>query len=158
MLSSHILPEIQTICDNVQIINQGQLVFSDSIDQLNQQMQTYSIVMSCYHSIDIQLISDLEIVEFVEQIKTDDMDKKSILIHCVQNNIKDEDRSANQSYETVSRLSQRLVSMAEQQQWGLYEIFAKKRSLEDIFMSLTDVESVSSNRSEQALQQEERID
>jgi len=48
--------------------------------------------------------------------------------------------------------------MAEQQQWGLYEIFAKKRSLEDIFMSLTDVESVSSNRSEQALQQEERID
>jgi len=92
MLSSHILPEIQTICDNVQIINQGQLVFSDSIDQLNQQMQTYSIVMSCYHSIDIQLISDLEIVEFVEQIKTDDMDKKSILIHCVQNNIKDEDR------------------------------------------------------------------
>jgi len=30
ILSTHILPEVKTLCDRVQIINQGQLIFSDT--------------------------------------------------------------------------------------------------------------------------------
>ncbi|MCU7834134.1 MAG: ABC transporter ATP-binding protein [gamma proteobacterium symbiont of Taylorina sp.] len=143
MLSSHILPEIQAICDNVQIINQGQLVFSASIDQLNQHMQTYSIRMSCQYSVDIQLIAALEEVKSVEQLKSNDSQGDSIRIHCFQNNPshKDSLQFKSQQQSAVSELAQQLVSMAEQQAWGLYEIYAEKRSLEDIFMSLTCIDS-----------------
>ncbi|MCK5649014.1 MAG: ABC transporter ATP-binding protein, partial [Gammaproteobacteria bacterium] len=53
MLSSHILPEIQAICDNVLIINQGKLVFNASIEQLKQHMQTQTLQLSCANPVDI---------------------------------------------------------------------------------------------------------
>lgn len=34
ILSTHILPEVESICDRVQIIHEGRMVFSDSIDGL----------------------------------------------------------------------------------------------------------------------------
>lgn len=34
ILSTHILPEVETVCDRVQIMHQGSLVFSDSIEAL----------------------------------------------------------------------------------------------------------------------------
>ena len=35
ILSTHILPEVQAVCDRVQIINQGKTVFSDTFEQLS---------------------------------------------------------------------------------------------------------------------------
>ncbi len=37
ILSSHILPEIESICNRVQIMHQGKLVLDDSLDNLKQQ-------------------------------------------------------------------------------------------------------------------------
>lgn len=45
ILSTHILPEVQTLCDRVQIINHGQLQFNDTIDNLSQQMHTSSLLL-----------------------------------------------------------------------------------------------------------------
>ncbi len=132
MLSSHILPEIQMVCDNVQIINQGRLVFNASIEQLNQQMQTYSIRMSCQKPIDLQLISDLAEVESVHLVDNND---NSIMVNCSLSD-------TTQEQDPFIRLSQQLIAIAEQDQLGLYEIYPKKQSLEDVFMSLTQDNSV----------------
>jgi ABC-2 type transport system ATP-binding protein len=35
LLSTHILPEVQAICDRVQILHQGELVYADHIDRLS---------------------------------------------------------------------------------------------------------------------------
>ena len=134
MLSSHILPEIQTVCDNVQIINQGQLVFNASIDQLNEQMQTYSIRMSCKQGIDVNLIAAVEGVESVQRV---DKDVSRVLVHCSQNSSSQDLLYVEESFIQVS---QKLIAIAEQHKLGLYEIYAEKRSLEDIFMSLTCVD------------------
>ena len=45
ILSTHILPEVQMTCDRVQIINQGQLVFADKIENLNQRMLSSSLLL-----------------------------------------------------------------------------------------------------------------
>ena len=139
MLSSHILPEIQMVCDNVQIINQGKLVLNASIDQLNQQMQTYSIRMKCLQSIDIDSINALDEVEAVEQI---DNDKTAVRVRCIQQD------------SSQVKLAQQLIIMAEQYAWGLYEIYTEKRTLEDVFMSLTHFEKqkqVQSVRTDQSI-------
>ena len=133
MLSSHILPEIQTVCDHVQIINQGQLVFNASIDQLNQQMQTYSIRMLCQQVIDVNRIKQLNAVDSVSLI---DNDNRRLRIHCSLADASLQDSSQASFVE----LAQQLIAIAEQNTWGLYEIYAEKRSLEDIFMSLTCLE------------------
>ena len=125
MLSSHILPEIQMVCDNVQIINQGRLVFNASIEQLNQQMQTYSIRMSCQKPIDTQLITGIETVESVQLVND-----HSIVVKCAAS-------AAEQEQDSFIRLSQQLIMIAEQNKLGLYEIYSEKQSLEDIFLSLT---------------------
>lgn len=129
MLSSHILPEIQTVCNNVQIINQGQLVFNASIEQLTQHMQTYSIRMSCKQPIDVESIKAMVEVESVQLLEKN----SSILIHCVQ-------QVSSQDQNSYIKLSQQLIAIAEQHSLGLYEIYAEKRSLEDVFMSLTCVD------------------
>ena len=39
ILSTHILPEVQAVCNRVQIIHQGRLVFSDSTAGFEQQLK-----------------------------------------------------------------------------------------------------------------------
>ena len=131
MLSSHILPEIQAICDNVQIINQGQLVFNASINKLNQQMQTHTLRMSCTQPVDIAQIEALDSISAVEY------DNQSLILHCSDI----ENKHNNKSEDAIIQTSQQLMTLANKNQWGLYEIFAEKQTLEDIFMSLTCVET-----------------
>lgn len=155
MLSSHILPEIQTICDNVQIINQGKLVFNASIEQLNQHMQTQTLRMSCANPVDIKQIEALDNVSTVQQ------NGKNLIVHCsLQENSLQESSLQNSSHETpltqdaIIKTSQQLITLANQQQWGLYEIFPEKQTLEDIFMSLTCIETDFTS----AQEQEQKID
>jgi len=126
MISSHILPEIQNICNNVQIINQGKLVLNASIEQLNQHMQTQTLRISCTHSVDTQKIAALK---GVTDIRKDD---KSLILHC---SVKEDETEENQA--AIIHTAQQVIELANRQQWGLYEIFSEKQSLEDVFMSLT---------------------
>ncbi len=129
MLSSHILPEIQTVCDNVQIINQGKLVFNASIEQLNQQMNTLTLRMSCSAEVDINQLTQLAGIHSIEQ------DNQGLLIQGQTDPLNNhENRSA------IIKLSQQIVTLAADNHWGLYEIYPVKRTLEEIFMSLTCVE------------------
>ena len=45
ILSTHILPEVEMVCDHVQIIHKGQLVFNGSIEVLNQQRQGNKLLL-----------------------------------------------------------------------------------------------------------------
>ncbi len=43
ILSTHILPEVESTCDRVQIINDGKLVFQDTLSSLQQRMGSSSL-------------------------------------------------------------------------------------------------------------------
>lgn len=141
MLSSHILPEIQTICDNVQIINQGKLIFNASIGQLNQHMQTHTLRMSCLNPVDIKQIEALDGISSVQQ------NGATLILHCSFE--KSSSRAEKSSQTAMIDISSQLVSLANQGQWGLYEIVPEKQTLEDVFMSLTCVETSLQAHSEQ---------
>ena len=134
MLSSHILPEIQAICSQVQIINQGKLIFNAPIEQLNQQMQTQALRMRCTASVDLSLIENLPNVHSVEVEQLDD----SVLIHYKAEN----PQLQNSNPVSSVQVSQELIKLSLANNWGLYEIFPEKRTLEDIFMTLTHEDTV----------------
>ncbi|MCP3848671.1 MAG: ATP-binding cassette domain-containing protein [Gammaproteobacteria bacterium] len=130
MLSSHILPEVQAICDNVQIINQGKLVFDASIKQLNQHMQTHTLRMSCSQPVDIKKLKALENLSSVEH------QGNHFILQCASNISSDSENSNKDNSAAIIETSQQLIALANKNQWGLYEIYPEKQTLEDVFMTL----------------------
>src|SRR3989344_7936026 len=64
ILSTHILPEVQTTCDRVQIINNGELVLSESIDGLEKHMKSASLTVAFHR------VPALEILEKVPGVNS----------------------------------------------------------------------------------------
>lgn len=122
ILSTHILPEVQTLCDRVQIISQGQLLFSDGIDALTSHMQTSSLL--------IELSSPPSISELVNMTGVDEVealsDKRFRLIHSPDSN----------PTETILRT-------AIDNQWQLKQLTPEQHSLEEVFLKVIKDEHTS---------------
>lgn len=112
VLCTHILPEVQAVCNRVQIINQGKLVYSSGIDDLlDKQSTQYEISLAS--AIDQVTLAEHDAFSSIEQI-----DDNSF--------IADTDLSAEQ-----------LAEYIVQQQWGLTRFTPRQTSLEQIFIELT---------------------
>lgn len=116
ILSTHILPEVQATCTRVQIINQGVIVLSDSIQGLQQRMQTSSLIVGLRAA---PSVSSLEAIDAV--VSADQIDERHFRIH------HHPDRSP----------AEQLAQTAVQQQWGLFELSPERMSLEEVFVNIT---------------------
>jgi len=116
LLSTHILPEVQMTCDRVQIINNGQLVFSDSIKNLTQKMDSTSIIIRCKN-----LPNVAEMISFNGVIDCNKIDDHSIQIH----------------HEADSDVAEAIVERAVNEGWRLYELKSEQKSLEQVFIDIT---------------------
>jgi ABC-2 type transport system ATP-binding protein len=116
ILSTHILPEVQAVCNHVQIINHGELILSDTIDGLFTQMQSNHLQIGLYRPPEIEILKQIEGIEGV--------------------NVKDENHFYIQ-YNNENNPAERLVEKAVAGNWGLYELIPEQRSLEQIFVDLT---------------------
>lgn len=115
ILCTHILPEVQAVCNRVQIINCGKLVYSANIeDLLNQKSDRFELSLS-------------------SNISSDD-----ILKHDAINAIEKLD---SQRFIVESNLSaEKLIEYIVQQQWGITHFSRHQPSLEQTFISLTTSE------------------
>jgi ABC-2 type transport system ATP-binding protein len=119
ILSTHILPEVQATCDRVQIINQGQLVLSDSIEGLTRRMQTSSLVVALRRPPAVEALQALPGIDAVETLE----DGRLRLSHAPEQNP-----------------AESLVERAVAEGWGLYELTPERLSLEDVFVNITTSE------------------
>ena len=126
ILSTHILPEVQATCDRVQIINQGQLVLSDSIESLTRRMQTSSLRMRTSAPADVDTLLNIDGVHAV-----DTLDDGTILIQ------------HQPDINPASDLAQVSVKL----DWGLLELTPQRRSLEEIFVDITTTEPATESSS-----------
>jgi len=116
ILCTHILPEVQAVCNRVQIINSGELVYSSGIDELlNQKSTKFEITLSS--QINRNELSSHDIFNSIEMIN-------------------DHHFIAESNF-TASKLTEYIV----EQKWGLTRFFAHEISLEKIFIELTTGES-----------------
>jgi len=116
ILSSHILQEVQAVCNHVQIINQGRLILNDTISGLLAQIQTTHLQIALQRPPDLEVLKQIAGVEAVEQRK----DNRFYIQYVADNNP-----------------AELLVEKAVAANWGLYELIPEQRSLEQIFVELT---------------------
>lgn len=116
ILSTHILPEVQSTCDRVQIINQGELVFCDSIAGLTQQMQTTALLVRMKRP---PTDSSLLAITGIQELQW--LDKNSCRIH----------------FSPEQNPAEALVQGSVQEDWGIYELTPERMSLEEVFVELT---------------------
>ncbi len=124
ILSTHILPEVQATCDRVQIINQGRLVLSDSIEGLTRHMQTSSLCLRTTHTPNLDTLRAIEGIETIESLD----DGILQIQHRPEIN-------------PASAVAQAVVA----HDWGLLELTPQRRSLEDIFVDITTSEPMEIN-------------
>src|SRR3569832_2184128 len=65
ILSTHILPEVQAVCDRVQIISAGKLVFNDTIEGLQRRMHASSLIVGLRRSPEVSALQGIAGVESV---------------------------------------------------------------------------------------------
>jgi ABC-2 type transport system ATP-binding protein len=117
ILSTHILPEVQAVCDRVQIIHRGEMVLNDTIAGLERHM----------------LMSWLS-VGFRNAPAADDLARTEGVV-----GVEDlgEGRFRLQYNPEAGEIAERLVELSVERGWRLYEIRQERRSLEEIFVDIT---------------------
>lgn len=122
ILSTHILPEVQMLCDRVQIMNQGQLILSDTISGLREQMQSSSLFIELGSPPNHSALNSLAGVTQVEELANN-----QFRLHFLPD----------------ENPTDRLVSTAVTQQWQLKQLTPEQHSLEDVFMKIIQEERTS---------------
>lgn len=121
ILSTHILPEVQSICDRVLIIHQGKIIFDDAVQQLSDKMQISEIILGCETFVDENM---LRAVDGVIDIEVLNSNQTCIRFHADHN-----------PATAIARL-------AVENHWGLYQLCPQGLSLEEIFIQLTDEQNI----------------
>lgn len=116
ILSSHILPEVQATCDRVLIINRGELVVSETIDDLNRRMETSSLLLGLARPPTDLTVLQVEGVLSVEPLA---------------------DHRFRVNHAPDAAPAEPLARLAVEHDWGLVELTPERRSLEDIFVDIT---------------------
>jgi ABC-2 type transport system ATP-binding protein len=116
ILSTHILPEVQAVCDRVQIISAGKLVLNDTIQGLQLRMQASSLVVGLRRPPAGDELQQLPGVEAVEAVG---------------------DGSWRLHYRPEHNPAEQLAVEAARRDWGLYELIPERMSLEQVFVDIT---------------------
>ncbi len=116
ILSTHILPEVQTVCSRVQIIHKGRLVFNDTLTGLTQRMQSTSLVLACRQTPEQAVIKTLPGVHDVQPL-----DSHHLRVH----------------FNADNNPAEIVAAEVLKRGWGLLELTPEHKSLEQIFVDLT---------------------
>ena len=116
ILSTHILPEVEMVCDQVQIIHKGELVFNGSIDVLKQQRHGNRLLVGLKNAPAADELLKIDGVIGVEP---------------------GNDGLLRLRFADGQSPAESIVLAAVGNSWGLYQISPDQTSLEEVFMQLT---------------------
>jgi ABC-2 type transport system ATP-binding protein len=116
ILSTHILPEVQAVCDRVEIISAGKLLLSDTIAGLQLRMRASSLVVGLRRPPAAGELQGLPGVEAVQAVS---------------------DGTWRLHYRPEHNPAEQLALEAARRDWGLYELIPERMSLEEVFVDIT---------------------
>lgn len=117
LFSSHILQEVEAICDRVIIINKGKIVADDKLSNLQHTNKNSHVVLVQFkENIDESLIKNLKQVESFQQLETGNWKLKT---------------------ENPELVRRQLLELALQNNLNIVSLQSENQSLEDVFRSLT---------------------
>jgi len=119
ILSTHILPEVEIVCDHVQIIHKGQLVFNGSIDVLRQQRHGNRLLLGMRNPPAAE-----ELLKLVGIVSVEAAANQLLRIRHTEG----------------AAPAEAIVQAAVANNWGLFQINPDQTSLEEVFVQLTHQE------------------
>lgn len=122
ILSTHILPEVEAVCDRVQIMHHGDMVFSNTIAGLRDFQRGRTVTIGLHRPPAIEKLREIAGITTVETAG-----EGTFRIRFAP----DADPTAL------------LVSRAGAEDWGLHQLTPAQTSLEDVFVHLTREEVTS---------------
>jgi ABC-2 type transport system ATP-binding protein len=127
ILSTHILPEVEAVCDRVQILQQGGIVYSGTIESLRRMRSGPALLVGLYNAPEHEQLLQLPGVARVEPAADG-------LLRLIQREGQD--------------ATEPLVRACVERGWGLYHLAPERATLEDVFVQLTEKESPTPKESE----------
>ncbi len=124
ILSTHILPEVQAVCDRVQIIKQGKTVFSDTFKQLEQRQSAPVLMVGFESALDKAGLSVLKKIKGVKSVESLENNRYKL------------------TYQK-SPVASDVFQLSVDKGWKLKELNQQSESLEQIFMNLIHNENLS---------------
>lgn len=124
IFSTHILAEVEATCTRVIIINEGKIVGSGTIDELQRKAKSGAQVYARIRGPEEPVLSKLKTLDKITAVKvvqasTNDLSKYEIAVP--------QDIDINES----------IFHLVKDNNWTLTELYSEKATLEDVFLKLT---------------------
>lgn len=119
ILSTHLLSEVQSICNRVEILQNGKLIYGDTSARMQRYGQISGFIVSLRNPPALSVLQNLGGVTQVEQLS----DMQFRVLHTAEQNP-----------------SAELLTLAAQQNWQLEQLTPLQTTLEEVFVKITDEE------------------
>lgn len=116
ILSTHLLSEVENVCDRVEIMQHGQLIYGDTSAHMQRYGSVPGFIISLRNPPPLSMLESITGISSIEQLSA----TQFRVLHTPQHNP-----------------GSTLLSMAEQQGWQLEQLTPLQATLEDIFVDIT---------------------
>jgi ABC-2 type transport system ATP-binding protein len=116
IFSSHILSEVQLLCKEIKMIDNGRIVFADTMDAFNNYLEPHSVLMYMDNA-----PAEEELLRMPGVTKADFLTEKQIRLY----------------FNGEQEITERIIATSVAQGWRLKEISLDKSSLDEIFAQLS---------------------
>ena len=120
ILSTHLLSEVQSVCDRVEIMQHGRLIYGDTSVRMQQRGIVSGFIVDLRNPPPLSVLEGIPGISHVEQISA----TQFRVLHTPDHNPKGA-----------------LLTLAEQQGWQLEQLTPLQATLEDVFVKITDAEA-----------------
>jgi ABC-2 type transport system ATP-binding protein len=134
ILSTHILSEVEAVCDRVQILNRGRIVYNDRIAALQRFRRGHSVLVGFRRPPSMDEMSRLPGVEGVEAAADG-------LLRIVRGAAPASEGPRNGTATDVPDPIDTLVRLSVERNWALTHLSVERATLEDVFVQLTRQEA-----------------
>lgn len=124
IFSSHILSEIQVLCKEIRMIENGKIVFSDTMDAFNNYVEPHSMLITMENP----PVSG-ELLKIQGVTKVDFLTERQVRVY----------------FNGDQEITERVVTASVQHGWRLREISLDKSALDEIFAQLSNKSSQQNN-------------
>ena len=117
IFSSHILTEIQVLCQEIRMIEAGRIVFSDSMDAFNNYIEPHSVLMTLENP-----PSEATLLAIAGVTKVDFLTERQLRLY----------------FNGDQDIAEKIIANSVQQGWRLREINFDRVALDEIFKQLSN--------------------
>jgi ABC-2 type transport system ATP-binding protein len=125
ILSTHLLSEVESVCDRVEIMQHGKLIYGDTSAHMQQHEGVSGFIVGLRNPPPLSALEGIPGISHVEQQSA----TKFRILHAPDHNPKGA-----------------LLTLAEQQGWQLEQLTPLQATLEDVFVKITDAETATTAR------------